>query len=290
MKNERKELEWGKRLISAFLVFSSLSIFGASTEQSCKEQGIEVGNFHGNVFLSDDCFDLYMGLVRKHQIQTSVDQSVLAFGHNNILFVEVDDTNIFPEKKRLYTTGKQSLLSSVKAISLDMANREILGIVNGDNSIFTFKMDLGGNISPIRRITTAKLANATNLEVNHSTDEIMVISQSDKKLLFFKREAHVNGLRPKNSIASTRTLLLGDFLEVPEDVTSSIGKKEIYILDSQLKKIFVYSEGAKGSDKPKLSYGAESIKITSPTRIEYLESENQILISNEKGDNALINR
>lgn len=291
-----------KTYIKIFFLYGYLffiaSSYATSNIISCTDQGKDYGSVVGAVLIEDDCFDLFQAAASDNATVKSADNTILAFGYNNILFAEINDSNLSLSKLKVFISGKQALLNSVHAVSLDMVNRHIIVLANNDYSVYSFRIDVGGNVSPMLRLVSPLLEGAFKVKVNHSTDELMVVKKDDRKILFFERRANAiakqvdssTGLKTFSSTSLKRSLSANGAFDSPYDIAASSSKKEIYVLDNEQKRIFVFDENAKNNDAHKLVLSTENVGILNPVKIDFDEANSEIKITGSNNQVATIKR
>ena len=175
-----------KQIYIFLIIFSFSSLAHGKSLLQCFEYGQEYGQPQTN----HDFFQYCYQVVKDH---ASFEQQ---FSHHDISFIAYQNMIYFKkmekEEEKIYLiSGEQSRLEEVHALFYDHKNNRLLALVNQERSIFTFHIDSGGNIAPIREIRHRELTRAEKISVDFYRDEIIVHMSDDRERISFKRKASI---------------------------------------------------------------------------------------------------
>ncbi len=224
------------------LILFMRSVSFADVEE-CIYQGKIYGDGRPSSGIGDECERDLKPMAPSHAFDTNEELEV--FGYQNIIFIK---NNI--NGKKSYLAGNQTKVSSIWAVDIDSINNTVAVVVNKPKEIFTFPLKYGGNINAYYRLGGEEVECATNVVVHPYLEELVVLCREESLIKFFRREAKKGGREPegKNNTEVVRVLNTSQF---PDDVTFSEKRREMYVLDSKKKKVYVYNWSATDNEDPK---------------------------------------
>jgi hypothetical protein len=133
----------------------------------------------------------------------SLDGKFKFFGYKDILIFYKDD-------QFHYYFGPNTYLKDIKALTFDEIKKEI--IVLDHDHLLTFPLKHSGNIGPSRILENKTLIEASDVEIDSHSGQIIVVNTKAKELQFFSREASIYALKEQRNFNPLRVVALKDFL------------------------------------------------------------------------------
>jgi len=261
-----------KKLLIVFLIFSQLS-FASLTE--CIEAGkgfgsqreipIEIPKKCKTLLMSDDTSIVYA---------KSRDNLVEVYGKKNLLFIRIFkiDKNKYVLDKEHFISGENSKLSKIIGIKINTKDGRVyvMNENHGQKSILSYFYNVGGNLSPARKLITDDLRDATGFEIDPVGERLYVYSFEKSWVKSFHKDSDPDGRRPANS---SHVLQVFDadksLLKSPIDI--KIYNEKLFVLDSDRLLIFkndltpistILSDGADFQNAVELSIDENKKSLT----------------------------
>lgn len=219
-----------KTLLFLLITYISLSFSDTTLcTTNAKRYGSQLGV---PTSIPDFCKDV---LVNSKTFSFSDDNSVKAFGIKNLLYIKLFNSSQ-PEPlliKDHFIAGSNTSLSNILSIQISIKHKRVFVLNESQEgvSVLSFFYDVGGNLSPARKLISSKLLNVTKFQLSESQDEIFVFNSGGAEINVFHINADLNGKRPENSIEPIRSFSLGG-LGLGDTLFSTFNKEYFYIVTS----------------------------------------------------------
>lgn len=232
------------------LLFSGL-VF-SETLQECENQGARYGDGKSKTYISSSCENLFESKAHFHAKKELIDQDLKIFGYKNILFMHLGAKSGLKSLQTpanlntLVITGEQAGFEDVLALDLDLVNNTVVALVidskTRKESILTFDLYIGGNITPRRRIYSDELTGATSLKLDTAKNLIYVLYKDDAKLASYHLMDNTYGVNAKK-FGKVQSLLEKESsgLTSIQDLVLTKDSNDLFILDSKAKKVFQFN-------------------------------------------------
>ncbi|TNF00941.1 MAG: hypothetical protein EP326_05650 [Deltaproteobacteria bacterium] len=281
-----------KKLMTVLTFILCLQVH-AVDESTCISEGSQyLIPFTGIQSINAGCntlFDSSTSEVNKH---ISEDGKIDIHTYKNIIFMKVwDDTLIPPAFKEHYTTGPQSELSEVHFLEVDEVDRYLVVIANADRSIYTYRLEKGGNVGWVKKVESADFSTATAVSTDSTSGHLMVLYKDDGKIIFYKRYADIRGTRAENSTEVQGELSgVNTGLVNPVDACVDDSLSELYVFDGNDNKIRVFNQGQMGDVAPKRVITPSSLPVGATVKMDCHNIASKLSLTDGSGNNVLISR
>jgi hypothetical protein len=296
--NKLKPTSYLKK-ITRFYLFITLIIFSSthksfadnqsSTEQrdknDCRAQAADYLDEVKPKKISEHCFDDYLAAASLNSVKKAEDGSLLIFGHNNILFIQKTLTpsseSASPKIEKHIIAGKHTLLKEITALTLDSSNQDIVVLDGLHGLALPFSLKFFGNVSPRRTLKNNLLIGATGIAVDPIHHELIFSNNSKQNIQVFSRLADIDGHRPSNHTALLRSIE-GSLTQITSAQSIAIDTEhdEIFLLDKDSNQILIFDRSSVGNTPPKRIIRGNATLLSSPTSINYVQSNDTLEVAN----------
>jgi hypothetical protein len=226
-------------------VLFTLNSFGKVDFNFC----VEAGTFYGSqktivTVIPDVCKKL---IEESHIKDVSNNNNIKVFARKNLVYIQFFSLNENKERVLIqdhFISGENSKLTDVRIIRISELDKKIY-VLNSDRnelSLLSYFYEVGGNISPARKLITSDLAGADDFILDSNLKEIYVISNKGNWLKVFHQDADPDGKRENNSVAVKRSMIGNENgFEGPLEII--VDDSNLFLLDNyslkKFPKIFV---------------------------------------------------
>lgn len=271
-------------IVKMLISFSLLATFspafcGQEPLGLCEKEGQNFGNGQGRDLISFGCVELFKKSANVEAIKISANGKVSAFGHRNMIFIKQN------EKMRVIS-GNYTELEDVTAIAIDEANQE-LAVLTKKGDVLFFSSKITGNVAPLRVIKNKDLHGASDLVINSKKNELIVLNKTSRSLLFFPRLADVNGRKQFKKLGvqrAVRNFVGQESLSIDEE------HQELFSLNVAQNTVHVFDLNNLSQSLVPLRTIPLSVEMNDPSKLEYSQVNDQIVVTNREGKLANLAR
>ena len=167
---------------------------------NCSLQGENYGDHRSPASVDQTCYQVVKDNIDvDSQYYSAIGLDI--YGRKNLIFINNYDSEANTSlTSRLLISGKQSRLVEVKSVAYSASLKRVFALDIENNAVLSFDDNLGGNISPKRKLYDDSFAQASLIAIDDFTQELLVVSNEQKWLKVFKAKADVD-----NSLAQHST-------------------------------------------------------------------------------------
>lgn len=173
-------------ILLMLLSFVLLAKVQASEWDHCLLQASNYGNGSGVSLFDKNCYEQTKQRAEKRTTYLGEDYSVYAA--DNIITVERKNDS----KVNTLLTGETTRLSQIKSITVNEDNNELYVLI-GDGIIYSYSLDLLGNVAPMRVIKTEEVFGA--VEILYYDNKIFVLNPEAQNVIAFSKMANSEAQR-----------------------------------------------------------------------------------------------
>jgi hypothetical protein len=281
-----------KKLLTVLTFILSLNLF-AQDVATCVSEGEQYLVPHtGLQSVNIGCKNLFDSNATEVNKFISEDSKIDVHAHKNIIFIKVwDDTLLTPAFREFYNAGPQTELTEIHFVEVDEVNRYVTVLANTDNSVYNYRLDKGGNVAWMRKLSHADLFNATAITTDTTSGYLLVLYKDEGKIVFYKRFADVHG-RTADYSTDVQGELSGSNTGIlsPIDACVDDSLSELYVFDGNDNKIRVFNQGQMGDVAPKRVITPSSLPAGSTIKMDCHNTASKLLLIDSSGDKVLISR
>lgn len=226
------------------------------------------------------CFYTAIQLSPRHLVDGDAEGTLKIVALENSLYIAEKESqeNGFDVKRRV-VAGAKTTLKNIRSIDLSDDKKYIM-VLDGD-AIKVFRVKSNGNIGPFKMIKHPIIKEMSHARFSFDGEEALFVSS--EKLKAGRVSLKYDSRIPKNKNKNSAKIVYGEqtMMESPVDVASFKATEFLYVLDSRVKKVLVFSKNHKGNVKPKKLL--ESNNITSPVRLILIEEKGNVVVENQDG-------
>ena len=279
------------KCFSFFLIFLfHSSVFSQTTEQDCITFGDSYYTSDVESKIPLECEGIFKSSTNIKSIVETESQDVKIHGYKNILFASIYDSVVIPAiYKDHIIAGEMALLNEIQAVEINESEKQVLVLQSSNQSILTYKLDIGGKIYPHKKLITDDLATASNVALDLVNNQVIAIHQSLSKLTFYKKEACVDGRIIEFSIDLQRTLngnLTG--LISPIDACVSVSQQKLYVYDETSNKIQIFNSSASGNTAPLSNKNIVLSEGQIIKKLDCYETSQKLVLTDQNGNTFLL--
>jgi len=154
------------------------------TGPEASEKQIELCQIRSQQFASEEdyqyfvknCFQHFLSAALPGAVKYSEDRKILAFGHQDLLFAQVDD-------EKFVIGGKSSQLKNIREVAIDKKHAEL--VVLDKEKILYFELGKSGNLAPKRGLLGPWIKSADSLSIAHKRSELYLLNSTLKRILVY---------------------------------------------------------------------------------------------------------
>ena len=280
-----------KYIAILFLYLVASDAFSQATEQDCITFGDSYYTSDVESKIPLACEGLFKSSTNIKSIVETESQDLRIHGYKNILFATIYDPTTIPTSyKNHIIAGEKALLTEIEAIEINEEDQQVLVLQSSNQSITTYKLDIGGKIYPHKKLIVDDLSSATNLALDTDNQEIIAIHSTSSKLTFYRKEACIDGRIPEFSTSLLRTIS-GDKTQLiaPIDACVSKTQKKLFVYEENAQKVYVFSSNASGNYAPEKELEPILTAGQSIKKIDCHESVQKIILTDQNGTTISLN-
>lgn len=229
-----------KKALFLLLFFSvnSMALVDNKMLNVCDDQANSFGDGKGISKIQSTCVAAYKTAASLEATKKSQDGTMTVFGHRSIIFIER------PSKDGGLRTdviaGQSTGLEAIAAVSIDEKNNEI-AVLEKSGDILFFSSQITGNVAPYRQIKTQDLFGASEIAIDWTNDQVLVINNTKNSILFYSRLANIHAREEKKNLTILKTIK--DTSGNLKDLSLNHKDQEFSVLDQTSNKILTYKLG-----------------------------------------------
>lgn len=200
----------------------------------CQDQAENFGNGKGDDSVSPNCIESFKKMAPIAAIKESSELKIKIYGYRNMIIVEeISGSSILTN----IIAGSYTELKAIHALTVDEKNREIVVLEESGDVLF-LSSKITGNIAPFRIIKHKELTGASELVIDNVKDQVVLINNKTKRILFFSRLANINGRVGKQKLDIIKTI------DTPtmelKDISMDFQKSELRAFDISKNKNVIF--------------------------------------------------
>jgi DNA-binding beta-propeller fold protein YncE len=184
--------------------------------------------------------------------------------------------------------GRQTGIASLRAVSIDGANREIAAIDGQSGRVLVFDARVPGNVAPARELRASALSDPSAVAVAAVDGELWVGNNGDASLRAFARTASSSGSgesakdpQPLRVIRGARTQLLA-----VSAIAVDSARREVYVADPVAHQVLVFDARADGDVAPLRALRGLATQLDRPQALSLPLGTDRLQVFN--GDRRLL--